>query len=220
MADNVSRLRGAAAPSLKVAGEAIPWPASGVPNSGGAQYGEMAMSWGTLGTNVSRNRGLEAANNAVAGVNPEWDPSGLPRPRVSTYQPIMGMTLLLLGDASKECGFSEANKTPAGVDPAWNITGPACALPAAYSGSGGSTIAPVNDAWTLPKTPDPKLPIVSHDVVTDPVMYFLRARDSSLPLDASNKYVYWASTLANVSSYSGVLPGTGPLVDLVILSTT
>ena len=50
------------------------------------------------------------------------------------------------------------------------------------------------------------------------VVYFLRARDSSLALSNPSKYVYWVSSSITLGSYLGNLPGTGPLVDLVIMS--
>ncbi len=50
------------------------------------------------------------------------------------------------------------------------------------------------------------------------VVYFLRARDSSLTLTNPLRYVYWVSSSITLGSYLAVLPGTGPLVDLVIMS--
>ena len=50
------------------------------------------------------------------------------------------------------------------------------------------------------------------------VVYFLRARDSSLTLTNPLRYVYWVSSSITLGSYLGVLPGTGPLVDLVVMS--
>ena len=63
-----------------------------------------------------------------------------------------------------------------------------------------------------------QLPIPSIGGSVGVIVYFLRARDSSLDLSDPLKYVYWVSDSININSYIGTLPGTGPLVDLVIMS--
>jgi len=217
MADNVSRLRSSLQLFADVASETVLWDPVGISSSLGSSYSLRDNSYDVLG-DTSKCRSVTGNQTTPAGEITPWQPSGIS----SSLGPMYGLrdnSYDVLGDITKCRNTVEDNVNFTGETVPWQ--------PSGISSSLGPTYGPRDNPYDVPgdltstnHAPEFTLPIpVTGGGGAAAKIYYLRARDSSLSLSNPNRYVYWNSTTATIGSYPGSLPGTGPLVDLVILLT-
>jgi hypothetical protein len=212
MADNTSRQRGAVAARFDVAGEAVAWTVSGSTPLG-CSYPFTSITYDSINDS---SRPVQVSENLETPLDttPPWTVSGS-TPKKSSYSSL-ALTYDSIGDTSRRRAGMGIYQDAAGEAVPWTVSG--TVPPNPNYPFIDLTWDILGDATCLSRTPkEYTMPIPTVSAVI--YEYYLRARDSSLPLTDPTRYVYWYSNSATLGSYTGHLPGTGPLVDLVIMSS-
>ena len=216
MADYVSRRSTLSSNRRTNAGEFVAWDVAGVFTASISSYVSDIILGGNGTDKTSKVTTSIEVGRSTATEIPTWDVSGIPTPMSSSYATTDFISMCLDASKSRLSTSAQSGMSQVGDIPSWFPSGIPTPMSSSYNDI-DNVFANISNKSSKAKTPDPSLPLVAVSTASV-TTYYLRARDASLALTNPLRYVYWKSIAATLASYTGVLPGVGPLTDLIILT--